>query len=96
MEKGKIERMKYRCECENGDIESKMSGGDGRKCNYVEELILFENRNEIREISIEKKYKSLNLKKVGNMKNVVGVEFEYEENKMMLKKIRKWDRIDWV
>ncbi|GBP08672.1 Low-density lipoprotein receptor-related protein 2 [Eumeta japonica] len=81
-----------RCDCATGRI----STTNPKKCETVDEYLVFTTRTEIRAINLDPKSTEIPFKPVGNLTNVVGVEFDYEDNKLFFTQIRPWARIAWM
>ncbi|XP_023703710.1 low-density lipoprotein receptor-related protein 2 [Cryptotermes secundus] len=96
LEPATIEKTQYRCACATGELTVTLSGGDGRKCDSVSEFLVFSTRTEIRAISLDPHSTNLPFKPVGNLTNVVGVDFDYADHKLLFTQIRPWARIAWM
>ncbi|VVD04124.1 unnamed protein product [Leptidea sinapis] len=82
----------HRCDCATGQI----STMDSKKCDVVSEYLVFTTRTEIRSINMDPKSTGVPFKPIGNLTNVVGVEFDYADNKLFFTQIRPWARIAWL
>nr|XP_049706722.1 low-density lipoprotein receptor-related protein 2 isoform X3 [Helicoverpa armigera] len=82
----------HRCDCATGQI----SASNPKKCDVVEEYLVFTTRTEIRAINLDPKSTGVPFKPVVNLTNVVGVEFDYTDNKLFFTQIRPWARIGWM
>ncbi|KAL4708620.1 hypothetical protein ACJJTC_001059, partial [Scirpophaga incertulas] len=81
----------HRCDCATGQLAQ-----DQKKCEIVDEYLVFTTRTEIRAINLDPKSTGVPFKPVGNLTNVVGVEFDYADNKLFFTQIRPWARIAWM
>lgn len=81
-------RLNFRCECATGKLSS-----DGRRCESVNEFIVFSTRTEIRAINLDPQSTAVPFKPLINLTNVVGLDFDYKDNKMFYTQIRPWSKI---
>lgn len=81
----------YTCDCAMGKLSS-----DGRNCENVEEYLVFATRTEIRSINLDPHNTNVPFAPVGNLTNVVGVDFDYQDNKLLFTQIRPWAKIAWT
>ncbi|KAF7275687.1 hypothetical protein GWI33_011368, partial [Rhynchophorus ferrugineus] len=77
-----------KCDCAVGRISD-----DGKKCESVEEFVVFSTRTEIRSISIFPEDTTLPFAPIGNLTNVVGIDFDYQNDVLLFTQIRPWARI---
>ncbi|KAJ0178036.1 hypothetical protein K1T71_005859 [Dendrolimus kikuchii] len=84
--------MTQRCDCATG----KISENNPKKCEVVDEYLVFTTRTEIRAINLDPKSTGVPFKPIVNQTNVVGVEFDYADNKLFFTQIRPWARIAWM
>ncbi|XP_037294723.1 LOW QUALITY PROTEIN: low-density lipoprotein receptor-related protein 2 [Manduca sexta] len=82
----------HRCDCATGQV----SQTNPKKCDVVDEYLVFTTRTEIRAINLDPKSTGVPFKPVVNLTNVVGVEFDYADNKIFFTQIRPWARIGWM
>lgn len=82
----------FKCECATGQI----SKNNDKKCDVVDEYLVFTTRTEIRAINMDPKSTGIPFKPVVNLTNVVGVEFDYADNKLFFTQIRPWAKIGWM
>ncbi|CAH2090680.1 unnamed protein product [Euphydryas editha] len=82
----------HRCECATGEV----SASNPKKCDAVDEYLVFTTRTEIRAVNLDPKSTGVPFKPIGNLTNVVGVEFDYADNKLFFTQIRPWARIAWM
>ncbi|XP_074098383.1 low-density lipoprotein receptor-related protein megalin isoform X1 [Cotesia typhae] len=80
-----------KCDCVTGKLSS-----DQRKCDNVDEYLIFATRTELRAINIDPQSTSVPFKPVGNLTNVVGIDFDYQDNKILFTQIRPWAKIAWL
>lgn len=71
-----------RCECALGKLDT-----NGRSCIQPEEYLLITTRREIRSFNLEKPHGSP-FKPHGNLSNVVGLDFDYENKKIIFSQIK--------
>lgn len=84
-------RLNFRCECATGKLSA-----DGRKCDLVKEFVVFSTRTEIRGINLDPRSTGVPFKTLGNLTNVVGLDFDYADNKLFFTQIRPWSKIAWT
>lgn len=84
-------RINYKCDCATGEIAS-----DGKHCKFVDEYLVFSTRTEIRAISLDPKETNVPFSPIGNLTNVVGIDFDYKDQKLFMTQIRPWARIAWM
>ena len=84
-------RKPFKCDCASGQLSS-----DGRKCEFMNEFLVFSTRTEVRAINIDAKLTSVPFKPIGNLTNVVGIDFDYADSKLLFTQIRPWARIAWM
>ncbi|XP_052741747.1 low-density lipoprotein receptor-related protein 2 [Bicyclus anynana] len=82
----------HRCDCATGQI----SASNPKKCDVVDEYLVFTTRTEIRAVNLDPKSTGVPFKPIGNLTNVVGVEFDYADNKLFFTQIRPYSRIAWM
>ncbi|XP_017778488.1 PREDICTED: low-density lipoprotein receptor-related protein 2 isoform X2 [Nicrophorus vespilloides] len=83
-----LNRVNYKCDCATGKL-----AADGRKCEFVNEYLVFTTRTEIRAINLDPKQTSLPFKPISNLTNVVGIDFDYMDHTLLFTQIRPWARI---
>jgi low density lipoprotein-related protein 2 len=84
-------RSNLKCDCATGNL-----GLDGRKCEFVNEYLVFSTRTEIRAINLDPRSTNVPFSPVGNLTNVVGIDFDYKDQKLLFTQIRPWARIGWM
>lgn len=84
-------RLSFKCDCSTGKLAS-----DGRRCDTENEYIVFATRTEIRAIELDPKSTNVPFKPVVNLTNVVGLDFDYADNKLFFTQIRPWSKIAWL
>lgn len=86
-----IARTNLKCDCSTGRLSP-----DGRKCESVDEYLVFSTRTEIRAINLDPRSTNVPFNPIGNMTNVVGIDFDYKDQKILFTQIRPWARIGWM
>lgn len=81
------QRPSFRCDCAVGNIT------DGRKCDFVNEYLVFTTRTEVRAISLNPKSTNIPFAPITNLTNVVGIDFDYKHQNLYFTQIRPWARI---
>lgn len=81
----------FKCDCATGTISS-----DGRRCEFIDQYLVFTTRTEIRSISLTTTETNLPFTPIGNLTNVVGIDFDYSDNKLLFTQIRPFSRIAWM
>ena len=84
-------RLSFKCDCATGKLSA-----DGRKCETENEFVVFSTRTEIRAIELNPKSTGVPFKPVANLTNVVGLDFDYADNKLFFTQIRPWAKIGWL
>lgn len=84
-------RLSFKCDCSSGKL-----GIDGRKCETENEFIVFSTRTEVRAIELNPKSTNVPFKPVTNLTNVVGLDFDFADNKLFFTQIRPWAKIGWM
>ncbi|KAK0162271.1 hypothetical protein PV327_008621 [Microctonus hyperodae] len=79
------------CDCVTGKLSS-----DKKKCENIEEYLVFATRTEIRAINLDPRSTNLPFKPIGNLTNVVGIDFDYQDNKILFTQIRPRAKIAWL
>ncbi|KAJ8949001.1 hypothetical protein NQ314_008307 [Rhamnusium bicolor] len=82
------QRPSFKCDCATGNISS-----DGRKCEFVNEYLIFSTRTEVRAINLDPHSTNVPFSPVGNLTNVVGIDFDYKHQTLFFTQIRPWARI---
>ena len=83
--------LSFKCDCAVGKL-----AADGRKCDTENEFVVFSTRTEIRAIELNPKSTGTPFKPVTNLTNVVGLDFDYADNKLFFTQIRPWAKIGWM
>lgn len=83
----------YKCDCATGkpDISNQ-----NKTCTFVDEYLVFSTRTEIRVINLDLKSTSIPFKPITNLTNVVGIDFDYKDEKILFTQIRPAARIAWM
>ena len=84
-------RTNMKCNCATGKL-----APDGRKCDFANEYLVFSTRTEIRAIYLDPRSTNVPFSPVGNLTNVVGIDFDYNDQKLLFTQIRPWARIGWM
>lgn len=88
---GPMPHPRFRCDCATGVLSP-----DSRKCDIVNEYIVFATRTEIRAINLDIRSTNVPFKPVTNLTNVVGIDFDYADNKLFFTQIRPWAKIAYT
>lgn len=83
--------MTHKCDCATGQLSS-----SDRKCENVDEYLVFATRTEIRAVSLNPQSTNVPFKPLKNLTNVVGVDFDYADKKLIFTQIRPWAKIAWL
>lgn len=81
----------FKCECAVGKLAI-----DGKNCENVNEYLVFATRTEIRAIGLDPQNTTIPFNPIGNLTNVVGVDFDYQDKKLLFTQIRPWAKIAWM
>lgn len=81
------QRPAFKCDCATGNVT------DGRKCDFVNEYLVFSTRTEVRAINLDPQSTNVPFAPVGNLTNVVGIDFDYKHQTLFFTQIRPWARI---
>lgn len=84
-------RLNYKCDCATGQLSS-----DGKKCEFVNEYLVFSTRTEVRAINLYPHLTNVPFMPINNLTNVVGIDFDYADKKLLFTQIRPWARIAWM
>lgn len=84
-------KMTQTCACSTGQLSQ-----DKRRCEYVNEFLVFATRTEIRAINLDPTSTTVPFKPVTNLTNVVGIDFDHQDKKLIFTQIRPWARIAWM
>lgn len=82
------QRPSFKCDCATGNISS-----NGRTCEFENEYIIFSTRTEIRAINLDPHSTNIPFNPIGNLTNVVGVDFDYTHQQIFFTQIRPWAKI---
>ncbi|KAG5887844.1 hypothetical protein JTB14_005610 [Gonioctena quinquepunctata] len=80
-------RPSFKCDCATGNIT------DGRKCGFVKEYLVFSTRTEVRAVNLDPQSTNVPFAPIGNLTNVVGVDFDFKRQLLFFTQIRPWARI---
>ncbi|KAF5276464.1 hypothetical protein FQA39_LY06533 [Lamprigera yunnana] len=84
-------KLGYSCGCALGHL-----APDGRKCEFINEYLVFSTRTEVRFINLDPKSTNVPFSPIVNLTNVVGIDFDYGDQKLFFTQIRPWARIAWM
>ena len=79
------------CRCSTGALEE-----DGRTCGTPKEYLVFATRTEIRSVSLDPKALSSPFAAITNLSNVVGLDFDFNDQRLLFTQIRPAARIAWL
>lgn len=80
----------FQCKCATGTLQE-----DGRTCGTPKEYLVFATRTEIRSVSLDPKALSSPFAPLVNLSNVVGLDFDFADRRLMYTQIRPDARIAW-
>ncbi|XP_075155675.1 low-density lipoprotein receptor-related protein megalin [Haematobia irritans] len=83
--------LNYRCECATGKL-----AADNRKCETVNEYLVFATRTEIRAVNLDPRSTQIPFTPMTNLTNVVGLDFDFHDNHMFYTQIRPWAKIAYT
>ncbi|XP_049818680.1 low-density lipoprotein receptor-related protein 2 [Aethina tumida] len=83
-----IQKPTMKCDCATGKL-----ADDGKRCEFVKEYIVFSTRTEVRSINLDPHSTTLPFSPIGNLTNVVGVDFDYKHGILLFTQIRPWAKI---
>ncbi|CAB3367800.1 Hypothetical predicted protein [Cloeon dipterum] len=86
-----LNKSQFKCDCATGRV-----GDDERRCVTEDEFLVFSTRTEVRSISLDPRSTSVPFKPVANLSNVVGIDFDYRDNRLLYTQIRPFARIAWM
>lgn len=78
----------YVCDCVSGQRQ-------GTKCVELEEYVVFATRSDIRSAHIDPKNTEVPFQPISNLTNVVGIDFDFREKKIVFTQIRPKPMIGW-
>ena len=81
----------YRCSCSSGVLDPK----DNKTCKQLDEYLVFTTRKEIRTVNLDPAVSSPPRPPRTNMTNVVGLDFDYNHNRLYFTQIRPDGSISW-
>uniref|UniRef100_A0A2M4DP70 Putative low-density lipoprotein receptor n=1 Tax=Anopheles darlingi TaxID=43151 RepID=A0A2M4DP70_ANODA len=85
------QKPSFRCDCAVGRLST-----DGRHCETTDEYVIFATRTEIRSIELDPTSTNVPFAPVVNLTNVVGLDFDYADNKLFFTQIRPWSKIAYL
>ena len=80
----------FQCKCATGSLQE-----DGRTCGTPKEYLVFATRTEVRSVSLDPKALSAPFAPLVNLSNVVGLDFDYADRRLIYTQIRPDARIAW-
>uniref|UniRef100_T1GX99 LRP2 EGF-like domain-containing protein n=1 Tax=Megaselia scalaris TaxID=36166 RepID=T1GX99_MEGSC len=81
----------FKCECATGKLSQ-----DGKKCETVNEYLVFATRTEIRAVNLDPRSTQVPFSPMVNLTNVVGLDFDYADDKLLFTQIRPWAKIAYT
>ncbi|XP_056632979.1 low-density lipoprotein receptor-related protein 2 isoform X2 [Diorhabda sublineata] len=81
------QKPSFKCDCATGNITN------DRRCGFVNEYIIFSTRTEIRTVHLDPLNTNVPFAPIGNLTNVVGVDFDYKHQLLFFTQIKPWARI---
>ena len=81
----------FACKCSTGVLQE-----DLRTCGSPKEYLVFATRTEIRSVSLDPKALSSPFAPITNLSNVVGLDFDYADKRLLFTQIRPDARISWL
>ena len=81
----------FTCKCSTGALQE-----NGRTCGTPKEYLIFATRTEIRSVSLDPKALSSPFAPIANLSNVVGLDFDYSDKRLIYTQIRPDARIAWL
>ncbi|KAG1701225.1 Low-density lipoprotein receptor-related protein 2 [Nymphon striatum] len=86
-----LEAVSWRCACAVGTL-----GPDKRKCQDVKEYLTFTTRQEIQSVHLDPLVNSAPFVPRTNLSNVVGLDFDYANQRLFFTQLRPKSMIGWV
>ena len=80
----------FKCKCSTGSLQE-----DGRTCGTPKEYLVFATRTEVRSVSLDPKALSAPFAPIVNLSNVVGLDFDFADRRLLFTQIRPDARISW-
>lgn len=80
----------FECKCSTGSLQP-----DNRTCGTPGEYLVFATRTEIRSVSLDPKALSAPFAPIANLSNVVGLDFDYVDRRLIFTQIRPDAKIAW-
>ncbi|XP_015791351.1 low-density lipoprotein receptor-related protein 2 [Tetranychus urticae] len=81
----------WSCACASGVLSE-----DGKSCVSVKEYLVFTTRKEIRSVHLDPKQGGSPFQPRVNMTNVVGLDFDFKDDKLLFTQIRPDGSISWI
>lgn len=81
------QRPSFKCDCATGNLT------EGNKCDFVNEYLVFSTRTEVRTVFLDPQSTKVPFAPVGNLTNVVGIDFDYQHQSLFFTQIKPWARI---
>ncbi|KAK9880927.1 hypothetical protein WA026_013260 [Henosepilachna vigintioctopunctata] len=85
--------VSYKCDCATGQLDPTTQN---KTCTFIDEYLVFSTRTEIRVINLDPKSTNVPFKPLANLTNVVGIDFDYKDGKLLFTQIRPAARIAWM
>lgn len=83
--------LNFKCDCATGKLSQ-----DGRKCETVNEYLVFATRTEIRAVNLDPRSTQVPFSPMINLTNVVGLDFDFADDKLLFTQIRPWAKIAYA
>lgn len=80
---------RYVCDCATGKLVN-------NKCVGLEEYVVFSTRTELRSVHVDVDNGVVPWAPVGNLTNVVGVDFDWRDGRILFSQIRPESKVGWV
>lgn len=81
----------FTCACASGVLDK-----DKKRCISVKEYLVFTTRREIRSVHSDPSTPGIPFQPLVNLTNVVGLDFDYKDNKLFFTRIRPDGSISWI
>ncbi|CAG0879500.1 unnamed protein product [Darwinula stevensoni] len=81
----------HTCKCATGVLDA-----DKKRCIPANEYLVFATRTELRFVYLDPERPNVPHPTIGNLSNVVGIDFDYADNRLMFTQIRPHTQISWL